>query len=68
MIADMDATSMLIIAENGTVFGYGMVWVHLILIVLPFFIQEVAGRTVWRPADKWGRWSARPIRDAPRRS
>lgn len=44
MIADVDAASILTAAENGAVFGYGMIWILFLLIVPLFFIQEVAGR------------------------
>ena len=44
MIADVDAASVLTAAENGAVYGYGMIWIFLILIVPLFVIQEAAGR------------------------
>jgi len=44
MIADVDAASVLTAAENGAIYGYGMIWILLILIIPLFIIQETAGR------------------------
>lgn len=44
MIADVDAASILTAAENGASYGYGMIWVLLLLTIPLFVIQEAAGR------------------------
>ncbi len=44
MIADVDAASVLTAAENGAAYGYGMIWILLLLIVPLFIVQETAGR------------------------
>ncbi len=44
MIADVDAASVLTAAENGAVYGYGMIWILLILTIPLFVVQEAAGR------------------------
>lgn len=44
MIADVDAPSILTAATAGAVYGYGLAWFFLILIVPLFIIQEVSGR------------------------
>lgn len=44
MIADVDAASILTAAENGAAYGYGMIWVLVLLTVPLFVIQEAAGR------------------------
>lgn len=44
MIADVDAASVLTAAENGAVYGYGMIWILLLLTIPLFIIQETAGR------------------------
>lgn len=44
MIADMDASSTIGAAETGAVFGYGLIWFMLLLIIPLFFVQEVSGR------------------------
>jgi Mn2+/Fe2+ NRAMP family transporter len=44
MIADVDAPSILTAAAVGAVYGYGLTWFFLLLIVPLFLIQEVSGR------------------------
>lgn len=44
MIADVDAPSILTAATVGAVYGYGLTWFFLLLIVPLFVIQEVSGR------------------------
>lgn len=44
MIADVDAASVLTAAEDGAVYGYGLIWFLLLLIIPLFVIQEAAGR------------------------
>ena len=44
MIADVDAPSILTAATAGAVYGYGLAWFFLILIVPLYIIQEVSGR------------------------
>ena len=44
MIADVDAASVITAAENGALYGTGLVWLLMVLTVPLFVIQEVAGR------------------------
>ncbi len=44
MIADVDAVSVLTAAEDGAVYGYGLIWFLLLLTIPLFVIQEAAGR------------------------
>jgi len=44
MIADVDAPSILTAATVGAVYGYGLTWFFLLLIVPLFLIQEASGR------------------------
>ena len=44
MIADVDAPSILTAATAGAVYGYGLAWFFLVLILPLFVIQEVSGR------------------------
>ena len=44
MIADVDAPSILTAATAGAVYGYGLAWFLMILVVPLFVIQEVSGR------------------------
>jgi Mn2+/Fe2+ NRAMP family transporter len=44
MIADVDAPSILTAATVGAVYGYGLTWFLLLLVVPLFLIQEVSGR------------------------
>ena len=44
MIADVDAASVITAAENGALYGTGLVWLLVVLTVPLFVIQEVAGR------------------------
>lgn len=44
MIADVDAPSILTAATVGAIYGYGLTWFFLLLIVPLFVIQEVSGR------------------------
>lgn len=44
MIADVDAPSILTAATVGAVYGYGLTWFFLLLIVPLFVIQETSGR------------------------
>ncbi len=44
MIADVDAPSILTAATVGAIYGYGLTWFFLLLIVPLFLIQEASGR------------------------
>jgi Mn2+/Fe2+ NRAMP family transporter len=44
MIADVDAPSILTAATAGALYGYGLAWFFIVLIVPLFVIQEVSGR------------------------
>lgn len=44
MIADVDAPSILTAAAVGALYGYGLTWFFLLLIVPLFLIQEASGR------------------------
>jgi manganese transport protein len=44
MIADVDAPSILTAATVGALYGYGLTWFFLLLIVPLFVIQETSGR------------------------
>lgn len=44
MIADVDAPSILTAATAGAVYGYGLAWFFLVLVIPLFVIQEVSGR------------------------
>ncbi len=44
MIADVDAPSILTAATVGALYGYGLTWFFLLLIVPLFVIQEASGR------------------------
>lgn len=44
MIADVDAPSILTAATAGAVYGYGLAWFLLVLIIPLYIIQEVSGR------------------------
>lgn len=44
MIADVDAPSILTAATAGAIYGYGLAWFFLVLIVPLFVIQEASGR------------------------
>ncbi len=44
MMADMDAACVIEAAQTGAEFGYGLIWLFLLLIVPLFIVQELAGR------------------------
>ena len=44
MIADVDAPSILTAATVGALYGYGLAWFFVVLIIPLFVIQEVSGR------------------------
>jgi len=44
MMTNVDAPSVITAAETGALYGYGLVWLILLLTVPLFFIQEAAGR------------------------
>jgi manganese transport protein len=44
MIADVDAASIITAAENGALYGTGLVWLLVLLMAPLFVIQEAAGR------------------------
>ena len=44
MIADVDAPSILTAATAGALYGYGLAWFFVVLVVPLFVIQEVSGR------------------------
>ncbi len=44
MMADMDAACVIEAAQTGAQFGYGLIWLFLLLIVPLYIVQELAGR------------------------
>ena len=44
MMSGVDAASVIAAAENGALYGTGMIWLLLVLIIPLFVIQETAGR------------------------
>lgn len=54
MMADMDASSYIGAAETGAVFGYGLIWVMLVLIIPLYIVQELAGRISIATGDGLG--------------
>ncbi len=44
MIADVDAASVITAAENGALYGTGLIWLLVVLTLPLYVIQEVAGR------------------------
>jgi len=44
MMADMDAACVIEAAQTGAQFGYGFIWLFLLLIVPLYVVQELAGR------------------------
>lgn len=44
MMADMDVSSYIGAAQTGATFGYGLIWIMLVLIVPLYIVQELAGR------------------------
>lgn len=44
MIADVDAASVIAASESGIAYGYGMIWILLLLTIPLFIVQETAGR------------------------
>ena len=44
MMADLDASSIIGAAQVGSTFGYGFVWVMILLIAPLYLVMEVAGR------------------------
>ncbi len=44
MMADMDVSSYIGAAQTGATFGYGFIWIMLVLIVPLYIVQELAGR------------------------
>jgi Mn2+/Fe2+ NRAMP family transporter len=44
MMADMDVSSFIGAAQTGATFGYGLIWVMIILIIPLYVVQELAGR------------------------
>lgn len=44
MMADMDAACVIEAAQTGAQFGYGFIWLFLLLIIPLFIVQELAGR------------------------
>lgn len=44
MIADMDGSSLIESAQTGALYGYGLIWLFLILILPLYVVQELAGR------------------------
>ena len=44
MIADVDAASVITAAENGALYGTGLIWLLVLLTVPLYVVQEVAGR------------------------
>lgn len=44
MMADVDAACIIGGAQTGAVFGYGFIWIFLLLIIPLYIVQELAGR------------------------
>ena len=44
MMADMDAACVIEAAQTGAQFGYGLIWLFLLLIIPLYIVQELAGR------------------------
>jgi len=44
MMTNVDAPSVITAAETGALYGYGLVWLILLLTIPLFFIQEASGR------------------------
>ncbi len=44
MMADVDAACVIGGAQTGAVFGYGFIWLFLVLIIPLYIVQELAGR------------------------
>ncbi len=44
MIADVDAASVIGGAQTGAVYGYGFIWLFLLLIIPLYIVQQLAGR------------------------
>ena len=44
MMTNVDAPSVITAAETGALYGYGLIWLILLLTVPLFFIQEASGR------------------------
>ncbi len=44
MMADMDAACVIEAAQTGAQYGYGLIWLFLLLIVPLYIVQELAGR------------------------
>lgn len=44
MMADVDAACIIGGAQTGALFGYGLIWLFLVLIVPLYIVQELAGR------------------------
>jgi len=44
MMTNVDAPSVITAAETGAIYGYGLIWLVLLLTVPLFFIQEASGR------------------------
>jgi Mn2+ and Fe2+ transporters of the NRAMP family len=44
MMADTDASSLIGGAQSGATYGYGLIWIFLILIIPLIIVQELAGR------------------------
>jgi Mn2+/Fe2+ NRAMP family transporter len=44
MMTNVDAPSVITAAETGAVYGYGLLWLILLLTIPLFFIQEASGR------------------------
>jgi Mn2+/Fe2+ NRAMP family transporter len=44
MMTNVDAPSIITAAETGALYGYGLIWLILLLTIPLFFIQEASGR------------------------
>ncbi len=44
MMADVDAACVIGGAQTGAVYGYGLIWLFLVLIIPLYIVQELAGR------------------------
>lgn len=44
MMADVDAACIIGGAQTGAIFGYGLIWLFVILIIPLYIVQELAGR------------------------
>lgn len=61
MTADVDAPSIFTAATAGALYGYGLAWFFLVLILPLFVVQEASGGLGLRLGRVWGKSPAPPI-------